>query len=605
MPRSDLLVVLLAFPLSALAQSGRDLFEQLDPILPTPTEVRLASGAPGPDYWQQRADYRIDIELDDEAKRISGKVRITYHNRSPHTLPYLWVQLDQNRFRRDAGGMTTSTAPDFGKFPYRTLRYLVGLETFEGGFQIKSVRSRGKPIPHTTNGTMMRLDLPTPLKSGGRLTFEVEWTHNINDVRVLWGRGGYEQFEGGNRIYTIAQWFPRMAAYTDYAGWQNKQFLGRGEFTLELGDYDVHITIPEDFVVAATGVLKNARHVMNRLQRRRWKAAQTAKKPYFIVTPEEAKANEASRAKVKRTWHFRAENVRDFAFAASRKFIWDVMPVELDDDGRKRTVLAMSFYPNEAEALWSRYSTHSVAHTLEVYSRMTFAYPYPVCISVNGPIGGMEYPMLAFNGPRNEEDGTYYDKPGKGRRWDRTKYGLISVVIHEAGHNWFPMIVNSDERQWTWMDEGLNSFVQFVAEQEWEEDYPSWRGKPEKIVKYLKSQNRVPVMSNSESLLQFGNNAYGLPATALNILRETILGRELFDHAFRTYSRRWRFKRPEPADFFRSLEDASAVDLDWFWRAWFYSTDHVEIGSEQVRQYTLDTRDPDVDKPAKKMEREA
>ncbi len=599
--------LLLLLPSLALAQpgSGARKFAQLDPVLPTPTETRLASGAPGPGYWQQRADYEMEIELDDGARRIRGEARITYHNRSPHRLEYLWLQLDQNRLAKDSAQALTETAPDFGRFPYRTLRSLLGRERFEGGFEIRSVQDRrGRPIPHTVVGTMMRLDLAEPLGPGRDFNFEVGWAHNINDVEVVWGRGGYEQFEDGNRLYTIAQFYPRMVAYTDYAGWQNKPFLGRGEFTLEMGDYDVSIRVPEDFVVAATGELRNASDVLTRAQRRRLeraREAKDAKEPLFVIDGDEARANQKSRAKALRTWRYRAKDVRDFAFAASRKFLWDAMPVDIEG----KRVLAMSFYPPEAEALWSRYSTQAVAHTLEIYSHHTFPYPYPVAISVNGPVGGMEYPMISFNGPRNEEDGTYYRVPGEGKDWKYSKYGLISVVIHEVGHNWFPMMINSDERQWTWMDEGLNTFVQFLAEQAWEEDYPSWRGKPEKVVPYMRSRNQVPIMTNSESLLQFGNNAYGKPATALNILRETILGRPLFDHAFRTYARRWRFRRPNPADFFRTMEDASGIDLDWFWRAWFYTTDYVDIGITDVRQYTLDTRDPEKEKPARKAEEEA
>ena len=590
-------------PAAALSSegSGREHFEQLDPILPTPTEVRLASGAPGPAYWQQRADYEIEVTLDDAKQRITGKARITYTNNSPHSLDYLWMQLDQNRFRRDSSGITTATAPAFGKFPYGTLRYLVGIETFEGGFQIDHVRTKGgKGIEHTVVDTMMRLDLSEPLEPGDDFVFDIAWAYNINDNEVVWGRGGYEYFEkDDNRIYTIAQWYPRMAAYTDYAGWQNKQFMGRGEFTLELGDYEVAITVPEDMVVGATGELQNAKHVLTRTQRRRWEEARKAlKTPVLLVTRDEATANEKSRATTTRTWRFEAKNVRDFAWAASRKFLWDAMAVQIG----KRRVMAMSYYPKEAEPLWRRYSTHSVAHALEIYSEHTFDYPYPVCISVNGPVGGMEYPMISFNGPRAEEDGTYYARAGEGKRWNRSKYGLISVVIHEVGHNWFPMIVNSDERQWTWMDEGLNTFLQFIAEQAWEEDYPSWRGQPRKIVEYMRSSNQVPIMTNSESILQFGNNAYAKPATALNILRETIMGRELFDHAFKTYARRWRFKHPEPADLFRTMEDASGVDLDWFWRGWFYGTGRVDLGITAVRQYTMDTADPDKDKPAKKKE---
>jgi hypothetical protein len=385
-----------------------------------------------------------------------------------------------------------------------------------------------------------------------------------------------------------------MAAFTDVNGWQHKQFLGSGEFTLELGDYDVRITVPDDHVVAATGVLQNPREVLTAEQRRRLERARTAETPIFVITPEEAKVNESTPPADKKTWHFRAENVRDFAFASSRKFIWDAQGHR--PNGRGDTVMAMSFYPNEGEPLWSRYSTHAIVHTLDVYSRYTFDYPYPVAISVNGPVGGMEYPMICFNGPRPEPDGTYSE---------RTKYGLISVIIHEVGHNYFPMIVNSDERQWTWMDEGINTFLQYLAEQEWEDDYPSRRGEPARIVEYMTSERLTPVMTNSESVLALGPNAYAKPATALNILRETVLGRELFDYAFKEYARRWKFKRPMPADFFRTMEDASGVDLDWFWRGWFYGVDPVDVAIVGVTELTLEALDPEVEKERLREEREA
>jgi hypothetical protein len=422
--------------------------------------------------------------------------------------------------------------------------------------------------------------------------FSVEWSYPINDAKRIRARSGYELFpKDGNCVYEIAQWFPRMAAYTDVNGWQNKQFLGAGEFTLEFGDYLVRITAPDDHVVGASGVLQNPLQVLTAAQRQRLDQAKTAKAPVLIVTPDEARAAETGKPKGKKTWVYKADNVRDFAFASSRKFIWDAQGHTVDG----HAVMAMSFYPKEGNPLWEKYSTPAVIHTLNVYSRYSFTFPYPVAISVNGPVGGMEYPMICFNGPRPEEDGTYSP---------RAKYGLVSVVIHEVGHNFFPMTVNSDERQWTWMDEGLNTFLQYLAEQEWEKDYPSRRGEPKEIVEYMMSAEQVPIMTNSESLLQFGNNAYAKPATALNILRETVLGRERFDFAFKEYARRWKFKRPEPADFFRTMEDASGVDLDWFWRGWFYTTDHVDIAIEKVRLLRLETRDPEVDKGAMKTERQ-
>ncbi len=390
----------------------------------------------------------------------------------------------------------------------------------------------------------------------------------------------------------MAQWFPRLCAYTDNRGWQHKQYLGRGEFTLELGNYVVRITVPDDHLVAATGVLLNSTEVLTPQQRARLETARTADKPVFVVTPAEALENQKSPSKGTKTWIFKADRVRDYAFATSRKFIWDAQGHDVEGN----RVMAMSFYPNEAEPLWSKYSTHAIIHTLNVYSRYTFPYPYPIAISVNGPVGGMEYPMICFNGPRPEADGTYSE---------RTKYGLISVVIHEVGHNYFPMIVNSDERQWTWMDEGLNTFLQYLSEQEWEDNYPSRRGEPKLIVPYMRSRTQVPIMTQSDSILQFGNNAYAKPATALNVLRETVLGRELFDYAFKEYARRWRFKRPTPADFFRTMEDASGVDLDWFWRGWFYTTDHVDLSIENLRIYSLDAGDPDQAAKRRRAEKES
>lgn len=563
-----------------------DKFKQLsDDELPTPNEYRTASGAPGNKYWQNRADYVIDVELDDANQRIIGKETITYKNFSPDTLNYLWLQIDQNIFAKDSDDITTETAPSFDQeVPVGQLDRLVNRE-YDGRVNITSVRdAKGNPLRNVLNKTMLRVDLPTPLAPGGTFVFSIDWNYAINNQRVFGGRGGYEYFpRDGNYLYEIAHWFPRMAAYYDVYGWQHKQFLGSGEFTLEFGDYLVRITAPNDHVVASTGVLQNPRDVLKPQWIQRMKQAETAKEPLKIVTNEEAKTNEASKPTGKKTWVFKGDNVRDFAFASSRKFVWDAQLHNVEGN----RVWAMSYYPNEGNPLWEKYSTHAIMHTLNVYSRYSFTYPYPVAISVNGPVGGMEYPMICFNGPRPQPDGTYSAQ---------TKYALISVIIHEVGHNYYPMIVNSDERQWTWMDEGLNSFVQFLAESEWEKGYPSRRGEPQRIAEYMASENQVPIMTNSESLLQFGSNAYHKPATALNILRETIMGRELFDFAFKEYSRRWKFKRPTPADFFRSMEDASAVDLDWFFRGWFYTTDNVDISIENVRLYQPNTRNPNIEK---------
>ena len=583
------LLFILAAVLFAFGQSKSkpsDKFKQLDEDLPTPNEQRTASGSPGSRYWQNRADYVIDVELDDANQRISGKETVTYKNASPDTLNYIWLQLDQNIYDKNSDTQKTQAAPNFPNdgVPIGAVERLL-TNDYDGKINITNVSdAKSAPLKYTINRTMMRIDLPVPLAPNTNFVFNVAWNYPINNQKLVGGRGGYEFFPSdGNYLYEIAQWFPRMAAYTDYKGWQHKQFLGAGEFTLEFGDYLVRITVPNDMPVAATGVLQNGKDVLKSEWIARLKQAETVKEPLKIITAAEAKANETSKPTGKKTWIFKADNVRDFAFASSRKFIWDAQGHNVE--GNK--VLAMSFYPNEGNPLWEKYSTQAIIHTLNVYSKYTFKYPYPVAQSINGPVGGMEYPMICFNGPRPLPDGTYSAQ---------TKYGLISVVIHEVGHNYFPMTVNSDERDWTWMDEGLNTFTQYLAEQEWEKNYPSRRGEPSKIAEYMLSENQVPIMTQSDSLLQFGNNAYAKPATALNILRETVLGRELFDFAFKEYARRWQFKRPEPADFFRTMEDASGTDLDWFWRGWFYSTDHVDISIENVRLYQINTQNPEIEK---------
>ncbi|WP_413662159.1 M1 family metallopeptidase [Microbulbifer sp. CNSA002] len=578
-----------------------DKFRQLEELLPTPNSYRTASGAPGHAYWQQQADYDIKVSLDDDKQLITASETITYTNNSPDTLRYLWVQLDQNRFKPNSSGNLATPVdmeaiePD--TIPFKSFRRAVVSGEFPGGYQITKVAdTRGRELRHTIVDTGMRIDLPQPLASGSSVSFQIDWAYKVIEQKALGGRSGYEYFErDDNYLYEIAQWFPRMAAYNDVSGWQNKQFLGRGEFALEFGDYRVAIEVPADHIVAATGVLQNPKDVLTSKQRERLRKARVASKPVMIVTKNEALENEKSRSNKRKTWVFEAENVRDFSWASSRKFLWDAQ-------GYKKggtDTMAMSFYPEEGTPLWDKYSTESIIHTIDIYNRYSFDYPYPVSISVNGPVGGMEYPMITFNGPRPEIDEEDRSKRTYSRR---TKYGLISVIIHEVGHNYYPMIINSDERQWTWMDEGLNTFVQFLAEQEWEEKYPSRRGDARKIVEYMKSENQVPIMTNSESVLQLGNNAYGKPAAALNILRESIMGRELFDFAFREYAQRWKFKRPMPADFFRTMEDASGMDLDWFWRGWFYTTDNVDISLDAVHHYTVGTQNPEVEGPWKRAQ---
>lgn len=587
------LLALAAFALNA-QNVNTSKFRQLGQELPTPNVYRTASGAPGHEYYQQRADYDMSITLDDETQRIYGEETITYTNNSPDELRYLWVQLDQNMRAQNSTTQQIKTGGIFNQRGATAQTAFNQLKNnqfydFDGGFKLAYVKTTsGANLPYTVNNTMMRVDLPTPLRQGQKFSFKIKWWFNINDRMDIGGRSGYEYFEEeDNYLYTIAQFFPRMAVYNDVEGWQNKQFLGQGEFTLPFGDYKVDITVPSDHIVASTGELMNASRILSSKQRARLaKAKKSYDDPVIIVTQEEAEAAEKNKATSTKTWTFEAENVRDFAFATSRKFIWDAQAVDISG----KTTMAMSYYPKEGNPLWEQYSTRVVAHTLKVYSKFTIDYPYHKAISVHTKWIGMEYPMICFNGGRPEADETYSEG---------TKYGMIGVIIHEVGHNFFPMIINSDERQWTWMDEGLNTFVQYLTEQEWDHDYPSRRGPAAKIVPYMSGPKEqiVPIMTNSESILQFGNNAYGKPATALNILRETVMGRELFDYAFKEYSRRWAFKHPTPADLFRTMEDASGVDLDWFWRGWFYTTDHVDIAIKDVQWYQMSTKDPDLEKP--------
>tara|TARA_B110000438_G_scaffold285992_1_gene316738 strand:- start:9095 stop:11500 length:2406 start_codon:yes stop_codon:yes gene_type:complete len=572
-----------------------DKFRQLDEVWPTANTYRAASGAPGHAYWQQRADYKVAVELNEEDRELTGQVTITYTNSSPDTLRYLWLNMDQNRFASDSMYVAQRKSDGDKKESYGTLKAEYEHRAGDFGFKLDDVvDASGNDLPHTVVDTLMRIDLATPVGPSEQTTFSISWSHNITETETFFGRGGYEHFEeDGNDIFQISQWYPRMAVYSDDEGWHQKNFMGRSEFTLEFGDFDVEITVPEDHIVASTGVLQNPSDVLTDTQRERLEDAADAKSPVMIVTESEAILNEAGGSNRKKTWHFKAENVRDFAWASSRKFQWDAQGYETRDD---RTVLAMSYFPREANPLWGLYSTASLIHSMDVFGKATFPYPYPVLISVNGKVGGMEYPMLAFNGPRPKKD----EKTGEITYSRATKNALIAVVIHEAGHNWFPMIVNSDERRWTWMDEGLNTYLQFLAEQLWEDGFPSRRGEPRDITDFMKSMNQVPIMTDGESLKNTGENAYAKPATALVILRETILGRDLFDFAFAEYARRWMFKHPSPSDFFRTMEDASGVDLDWFWHGWFYTTDHVDIAVDEVTKYRIDTQDPDTEMPWKR-----
>jgi len=598
--KSAMLVFLLILSAGVYAQDGvipkeeikemghtnQNKFRQLYDEFSTPNQYRTGSGAPGEAYYQNQADYKMDIELNDKNQKLTGVETITYHNNSPDDLEYLWLQLDQNirsknspALEKDGNGISPVSKP--GEFVNEFMD-----EPFDGGFNIEKVSKDGKPLPYTINFTMMRVDLPQPLKAGESYSFSVKWWYNINNHVVNRARSGFEHFpEDGNNAYEIAQFFPRMAVYNDAEGWQNMQFWGNGEFALPFGNYEVNITVPADHILDGTGEIQNRKEVYSKEMMNRFEQAKKSyDKPVVIVTQAEVEAAEKGFSDKKKTWKFKAEMVRDFAFATSRKFILDMMSVNV----MGKDVMAVSLYPKEGNPLWGEYSTVVVANTLTSYSGHTFQYPYHKAISVHAKNQGMEYPMICWNYGRPEKDGTYSD---------RVKFGMISVITHEVGHNFFPMIVNSDERQWGWMDEGLNTFMQYLAEQEFgqkypgaispNETYPSRRGIPSKVVPYMKGDQKyiTPIMSNPENVFQLGNNAYSKPATALNILRETVMGKELFDYSFKTYAQRWMFKHPTPEDFFRTMEDASGVDLDWFWRGWFYGTDYVDIGIKEVKKY--------------------
>jgi len=554
-------------------------FEQLGTILPTPNEFRTASGAPGPKYWQQRCDYDIVCEIDEPNRRLNGKETITYYNNSPDNLTYLWVQLDENEHSPVNNSGYQNSNPMQKNLSDQDIDRMSGkFDRVYGDNIVKITDALGKDLKHTINKTMMRVELPQTLKPGQQFIFKIEWNYNIIERTKYGGRGGFEYFpEDGNDLYTMTQWYPRLCVYSDFQGWQNHQFVGSGEFALTFGNFKVAMTVPADHVVMGTGQCQNYQQVLSPAQYARWQTAQTAKDVTEIVTLDEAKAREKQKSTQKKTWIFKADMVRDFAWGSSRKFIWDAMPTYVE--GKK--VMCMSAYGKEAYNLYRKFSTKTVAHTIKSYSKFTIPYPYPVAQSLEAA-NGMEYPMICFNFGRCEKDGTYSEG---------TKNGMLGVVIHEVGHNFFPMIINSDERQWTWMDEGLNSFCEYLTEELFDNKYPVSKGPAYKIVDYMKlpKDQLEPIMTNSENIIQFGPNAYSKPSTGLNILRETIMGRELFDYAFKEYARRWAFKHPTPADLFRTMEDASGEDLDWFWRGWFYGTDPCDISLDTVKWANLST----------------
>ena len=568
-----------AQPLRNPGSNHGNRFEQLDYLMQDPNEYRTASGAPGPKYWQQRADYEINVDINEEENLLTGSETVTYFNNSPDVLTYIWLQIDENFHHPNSDNNYDKPSAMGNRLTHQQLLQMNPKEYMKGfGVNITALTDvTGKPLSYTVNQTMMRVDLPIPLKSGQKFVFKVNWNYRIPDKLTRYGRGGYEYFaEDGNNLYSITQWFPRLAVYSDFQGWQNMQFAGGAEFALTFGNYKVNITVPEDHVVAATGECKNLAAVLTADQLARWQKAQTSAEPVEVVTLAEAIENSKDKSKGKKTWIYEAQNVRDFAFNTSRRLVWDAMAADVE--GKK--VMCMSYYGKEAYPIYKKYSTKAVYHTIKTYSKFTIPYPYPVAISVEASIG-MEYPMIAMNYGRAEKDGSYSES---------VKYGAIGVIIHEVGHNFFPMIVNSDERQYWWMDEGLNTFCQFLTEQEFDNNYPSRRGPAHLITDYMKLPKDLlePIMTKGDNVANVGSNAYAKAATGLNILRETIMGRELFDYAFKEYARRWAFKHPTPYDLFRTMEDASAVDLDWFWRGWYYGTEPVDISLDSVKWFKLD-----------------
>ncbi len=588
-------LLLLTYGFSQAQPAWQGKFEQLGQSLPTPNSYRTGSGAPGVAYWQQRADYTIQAEIDEPNNILRGKETITYYNNSPDALKYIWMQLDQNVNKKENEDFGSAVTNLHDSISTLAMQYLVRPLDFPAGYSIKSVTDNaGKALPISINNTMMRVDLPQTIKPGEKYSFKVEWSYPITDRSMfVLSREGYEHFpEDNNNVYLIAHWFPRMCVYNDSEGWQNKQFQRLGEFALEFGDYNVTITVPSDHIVAATGSLQNEKDVLNTKEIQRLTTARASfDKPVMIITPEEARQKEKTKSTNKKTWKYAATNVRDFAFASSRKFIWDAQAVKLPTN----TVMAMSFYPKEGLPVWNEESTKAVKNALEIYSEATFDYPYPVAISVNTSNIGMEFPMISFNGGRPSKEGNMSDA---------AKAGMITTIVHEVGHNWFPMIVSSDERQWMWMDEGLNTFLHTRTMAKRYPQYPHTT--PKSIIPYMQGDQNImrPIMTTSDNdlLSQMGNNYYQKPTVALTILRETIMGPELFDVAFKEYANRWKYKHPNPADLFRTLEDVSAVDLDWFWRGWFYTTDKVDLEVDEVKWFKVKAEIQNPENKSKKVQ---
>jgi Peptidase family M1 domain len=525
--------------------------------LPAPNSIRTGSGAPGRDYWQQRVDYVIRATLDTVDRSVRGEERITYTNNSPDTLRYLWLQLDQNVFNSQSRG-----ARLFEK------RSRFGTGGAEGGVRILQVREPGvaaargraarpaSTLPHVVNGTVMKVELARPLPPKASQIVEIAWSFPFGPNR---NRMGIEEIDGGV-TYEVAQWYPRLAVYDDIRGWNTEQYYGQGEFYLEYGSFDVSLTVPADMIVAATGVLRNPETVLTATQRSRLAQARKSARTVLIRGPDEVgdPASRPAGSAGTLTWRFTADSVRDFAWAASHTFVWDAVGV----NGGK--TLAMSFYPPSTAPLWKQATEHA-KYALESYSAQWAPYPYPTASNVRGIEGGMEYPMIVFcNRPTPE--------------------ALYSVTSHEFGHTWFPMVVGSNERRYAWMDEGFNEFINYY---DWIKRFglpPEHRGSIRDYLAMATSGQERPVMSFADQIpgMFVGPASYDKPAIALRLLREVVVGPERFDAAFKEYFRRWAYKHPTPADFFRTMEDGVGEDLSWFWRSWLYTTAQLDQAVDSV-----------------------
>ncbi|RNC81681.1 MAG: M1 family peptidase [Phycisphaera sp.] len=539
-----------------------DIFAPLD--LPTANEMRLGSGAPGTEWWQQRCDYIIDARLDPESRRLEATMKVTYHNNSPHDLDYVWLQLEQNLFKPDSLGTLSRT-------PGSVMSTDLG--AFDGGYTIPYIRSAGSDLDFSIYDTLARVDLDEPIGSGE--TFEFELAFGFNMPPHL-RRMGAEDVEQGT-IFEYAQWFPHVTKYDDVNGWNTLPYIGNGEFYTDFGDYEVSITVPRGFLVEGTGVLQNPEEVLSSETIARLDDARQSDTTVLIVTPEEVGTGSYHPEGAEDlTWAFSARDVRTFAFATSNAFIWDACTANITElGGTERAVLCQSFYPKEAEAwYWNREwlpnkpggSTQYIKHSIEFYSDWLYPYPYQEMSNINGAEGGMEYPGIIFCGAKTNDA------------------GLFGVTDHEVGHNWYPMLVNTDERRYMWMDEGFNSFINMYSNADYYGEMRFRRGGAQRLTPVMNSETAQA--SNTPADRHWprwvGTLNYSKPAWALYLLREVVLGPERFDTAWKSYTHRWAYKHPQPADFFRSMEDASGTDLAWFWRGWFLSAAKLDQGIAEV-----------------------